>query len=136
MNSAVSFGFGIYFVDWLMHPHANAYVLLPWLLLAAERLCRTGALRDAAALAGLLGLSYLSGQPESGLIVALATAAWVAFRLLSGRAPRREALRTGGLALAAALVGAAIGAAMLIPLVEALNQSFLGLLGRAMKGQP
>jgi len=123
--AAVSFGFGIYFVAWLMHPHVNAYVLLPWLLLVAERLCRTGALREAAALAGLLGLSFLSGQPESGMIVALATAAWVAFRLLSARPPRREALRTGGLALAAALVGAAIGAATLVPFVEALNHSFL-----------
>src|SRR4029450_564211 len=72
--AAVSFGFGTYLVAWLMHPHANAYVVLPWLLLVAERLCRTGALRDAAALAGLLGVSFLSGQPESGLIVGLATA--------------------------------------------------------------
>ena len=114
--AAVSFGFGIYFVAWLMHPHVNAYVVLPWLLLLAERLCRTGALREAAALAGLLGLAFLSGQPESGMIVALATAAWVAFRLLSARVSRREAVRTGGLALAAVLVGAAIGAVMLRPL--------------------
>jgi Bacterial membrane protein YfhO len=123
--AAVSFAFGTYLVAWLMHPHANAYVVLPWLLLVAERLCRTGALRDAAALAGLLGVSFLSGQPESGLIVALATAAWVLYRLLSERPPRREALRTGTLAAAAALLGAAIGALMVVPLVEALNQSFL-----------
>jgi hypothetical protein len=123
--AAISFAFGMYLVAWLMHPHANAYVVLPWLLLVAERLCRTGAVRDAAALAGLLGIAYLSGQPESALIVALATAAWVVYRLLSERPPRRDAVRTGALAAAAALLGAAIGALMIVPLVEALNHSFL-----------
>ena len=122
--AAVAFAFGTYLIVWLMHPHANAYVLLPWLLLLAERLCRTGAVRDAAGLGGLLGIAYLGGQPESGMIVALATAAWVAHRLVSARPPRRRAVRIGGLAAAAALLGAAIGAVMILPLVEALNQSF------------
>ena len=26
----LAFGFGSYMVDWMMHPHSNAYVLLPW----------------------------------------------------------------------------------------------------------
>jgi hypothetical protein len=129
--AAVAFAFGTYLVAWLMHPHANAYVLLPWLLLAAERLCLRGALRDAAALAGLLGLAYLSGQPESGLIVALATAAWVVYRLAAARPARRDALRTGALAVAAALVGAAVGAVMIAPLLEALGQSSM-----ASRSQP
>jgi hypothetical protein len=123
--AAVAFGFGTYLIVWLMHPHANAYVLLPWLLLVADRLCRSGAVRDAAGLAGLLGLAYLSGQPESGMIVGLATAAWVAYRLASARPDRREAVRVAGLAALAALVGAAIGAVMILPLVEALNESFV-----------
>ena len=121
MLAAVAFGFGTYLIVWLMHPHANAYVLLPWLLLIADRLCRTGAVRDAAALGGLLGVAYLSGQPESGMIVALATAAWVVYRLASARPDRRTAIRVGALAAAAALLGAAIGAVMILPLVEALR---------------
>ena len=123
--AAVAFGFGTYLIVWLMHPHANAYVLLPWLLLIADRLCRTGAVRDAAALGGLLGVAYLSGQPESGMIVALATAAWVVHRLASARPDRRTAIRVGALAAAAALLGAAIGAVMILPLVEALRESFV-----------
>ena len=42
---AIAFGFGTYLVVWLMHPHANAYVVLPWLFLLAERLCRSARLQ-------------------------------------------------------------------------------------------
>src|SRR5436190_1677154 len=59
----VAFGFGTYLIVWLSHPHANAYVVLPWLFLFAERLCRSGRVRDAGALAAAVGVAGLSGQP-------------------------------------------------------------------------
>src|SRR5919108_2729128 len=59
----IAFGFGTYLVDWLSHPHANAYVVLPWLFLFADRLCRTRRAMEACGLGGLLGLAYLGGQP-------------------------------------------------------------------------
>lgn len=121
---AIAFGFGTYLVVWLMHPHSNAYVLLPWLFLMAERLCRGGRVRDAAALGGLLGLSYLGGQPESGLIVSLATASWTVYQLWVADILRRDLARRIALAAAAVLLGVAIAAVMLAPLVEALHQSY------------
>lgn len=119
----IAFGFGSYLVDWLMHPHANAYIVLPWLFLLAERLCRTGKVRDAAALGGALGIAYLGGQPESSLLVSLATVGWVVHRLIAADPPRRETVRRASLAAGAALLGAGIAAVMTLPLLEALQQS-------------
>jgi hypothetical protein len=111
----IAFAFGSYLVDWLMHPHVNAYVLLPWLFAGAERLCRSAALRDAGALAAMFGLAWLGGQPESALLVSLATAAWVVCRL-----PGRRAVL---LAAGALGFGLALAAVMLLPLKEALDAS-------------
>jgi hypothetical protein len=122
--AALSFGFGSYMVDWLSHPHANAYLLLPWLFLAAERLVERGQLRDAAALALALGLACLGGQPESSLIVTVAAAAWLLYRVATGGARNRGALRTGVLSAGALVVGVGLAAVMLVPFAEALRQSY------------
>lgn len=119
----IAFAFGTYLIAWLSHPHSNAYVLLPWLFLLAERLCRTRRPRDAGALGGALGIAYLGGQPESSLFVSLATAAWVVHRLASERPPRPVAVRAAALACAAGLLGAGLAAVMLLPFLEALRES-------------
>ena len=119
----VAYGFAAYLVIWLLHPHANAYVVLPWLLLAADRLCERGTVRDAALLGLGLGISFLGGQPESGLIVSLATAAWVIHRLIGARPARGELARRLLLGVAAAVLGAALAAVMLLPLLEAIHQA-------------
>jgi hypothetical protein len=119
----VSYGFAAYLVIWLLHPHANAYVVLPWLLLAGDRLCERGTVRDAALLGLALGLAFLGGQPESGLIVALATAAWVIHRLIGARPGRSELVRRLLLGAAAAVLGAGLAAVMLLPLLEAIHQA-------------
>ena len=118
----VSFAFGSYLVNWLMHPHVNAYVVLPWGLLAAERLCARGRPRDAAALAVATGLAVLGGQPESALLVGLTIAAWTAYRLIEREDKRESALRAL-LAAGAGLLGLALGAVVVVPFVEALGQS-------------
>ena len=119
----VTYGFSTYLVAWLLHPHSNAYVLLPWALLAADRLCWRGTVRDMALLALALGIAYLGGQPESSLIVSLATAAWVIHRLIGAGLVRRDLVRRGILCVLAAALGAALAAVMLLPLAEALHQS-------------
>jgi hypothetical protein len=119
----IAFGFGTYLVDWLSHPHANAYVVMQWLFLFADRLVRTGRTRDACGLGGLLGLAYLGGQPESSLLVTLPTAAWFVYRLLAARPARREAVSRATLAGGALVLGIALGAVMILPLVEALRES-------------
>lgn len=119
----VSYGFASYLVIWLLHPHANAYVVLPWLLLAGDRLCERGTVRDAALLGLALGIAFLGGQPESGLIVALPTAAWVIYRLAVARPARGELVRRVLLGVAAAVLGAGLAAVMLLPLLEAIHQA-------------
>jgi len=56
------------------------------------------------------------GQPESSLIVTLATAAWLAYR--------RPALRTGHWRRRGLVLGVALAAVMLVPFAEALRQSY------------
>jgi Bacterial membrane protein YfhO len=116
----IAFAFGSYLVNWLMHPHANAYVLLPWLFVLGELVCRRGRLRDAAGLAAVFGVAWLGGQPESAALVTLATVAWIAYRLLAGR---EAVVRRGALAAGALAAGLALAAVMLLPLKEALDQA-------------
>lgn len=122
--AGVAFAFGTYLIVWLLHPHANAYILLPWLFLAAERLCWRGTVRDAAVLGGVLGIAYLGGQPESSLIVSLPTAAWVIYRLLAAGLRGRALARRIVLAALAGVLGGALASVMLLPFVQALHQSF------------
>ena len=98
-------------------------MVLPWLLLAADRLCERGTARDAALLGLGLGLAFLGGQPESGLIVSVATAAWVIYRLAGARPARGELVRRLLLGVAAAVLGAGLAAVMLLPLLEAIHQA-------------
>jgi hypothetical protein len=121
--AGIAFGFGTYLVDWLLHPHANAYVVLPWLFLTAHRLARTGSIGAAAALGGALGVAQLGGQPESSLLVTLATVGWFIHRLLAERPPRPEAIGRAALGAGAAVLGLALGAVMLLPLIDALRES-------------
>ncbi len=118
---ALTFGFGTYLIVWLMHPHAHAYVLLPWAFLASERLCRRGRVGDGAWLALVLGLAWLGGQPEAALLVTLAASGWTVSRLVG--LERSLALRRGALAVAGLGVGLALSAVMLVPLLEALGVS-------------
>lgn len=122
--AAIAFPFSTYMVSWLAHPHINAYVLLPWMFLAAERLARRGRLIDVLALGAAGGLALLSGHPQSALIVGLATGTYLIWRLLVGfdDGRRRRVWRAAGGA-AAALLAVALAAVMLLPFVEALAQS-------------
>ncbi|HEY1595827.1 MAG TPA: YfhO family protein, partial [Thermoleophilaceae bacterium] len=121
--AGLAFGFGSYLVDWLSHPHANAYVLLPWLFLAAERLVERRRVRDAGLLALAFGLAFLGGQPESSMLVTLAVAGWVVYRLLAGSSGSGRG-SVVALAVCALVLGVGLAAVMLIPFGEALRQSY------------
>ena len=108
---------------WLTHPHANAYFLLPWLFLLAERLCRRGRLVDVAGLGAVSGLTWLGGHPHAAIIVGLPVVAWVGFRLASAGLPSGVAWRRVALATGAAILGLALGAIMLVPFFEALGHA-------------
>jgi hypothetical protein len=123
----LSFAFGCAFVVYLQHPQAGVFSLLPWLLLATERLCRSPSLRPVLAFGALYGAAILAGHPESIFVLSLGIAAFAATRLVMVRRElsldrravgRRVLLLASGVALAAALA-----AALVVPFYEALTQS-------------
>jgi hypothetical protein len=115
---AIAYAFSMALVLWLEHPHSNAYVLMPWVLAAADAVIRIGGPRRAAALALAVGLTMLGGQPESAFLVMTAALIFAVTRMLE----LGEARRLGWLA-AGTGIGVALGAVMLVPFSEMLGQA-------------
>ena len=133
------FGFGGFQVVWFLHQQTNVSLLLPLLVLAADRLVLAPSLRRSAALALVAGLQHLGGHPETALHCQVATLALGAARAVSLRTaggptvPRRLLWLVAGLGL-----GALVGAVQTLPLLEYVAQS-ASLAGRtetAPEGQP
>jgi hypothetical protein len=124
---ALAFTYSTYLVDWLAHPHANVWILLPWLLLAGDRVVRLGRVRDASLLGLAVGLCLLGGHPESSLLVLLAAGPWWAFRLWQASHDREEAgARLGQRVLligAGVVAGVLVSAVTLLPFAEMLSES-------------
>ena len=121
----VTFGFGGFQVVWLLYPHTNVSMLLPLLLLAADRAVLAPSLRSAGLLALVAGLQHLGGHPETAfhcqtLAVACAVARTLALRRCATPwAPwRRLGALLGGLVL-----GACVGAVQTLPVLEYMSQS-------------
>jgi hypothetical protein len=125
---AITFAFSSYLIDWLEHPHVNAYLLIPWLLLGSERLARNRRVSDGLLLALGFGAADLAGQPEATFIVSITAVAWFAVRLATyTRADglnRAATSRTAAMFVGAVLLGAVVGAVMLVPLIEVFGQSY------------
>lgn len=111
----VSFALSAFMVDWVEHPHVNSYALMPWAVAAAERLARRRRVADALLLALVVGAAALGGHPPSMIIALLPALLWFAVR--------RPGLRAAALFALALVLGAAVGAVMLIPFFEAGAQS-------------
>ena len=124
------FGFGGFQVAWFLHPQTNVSLLLPLLVLAADRLVIAPSLRRAAVLSLVAGLQHLGGHPETAFHGQAATLLLGAARAISLRAAggpsagRRLLWLVGGL-----LLGALVGAVQTLPLLEYLVQS-ASLTGR------
>ncbi|MBN1529719.1 MAG: hypothetical protein JW895_11695, partial [Thermoleophilaceae bacterium] len=125
--AGVVFGFSLWMVTWLSYPHMSAWSWMPWLLLLADRLVRRPDLLSGAALAGVFGVEFLSGHPESSFHVALATALFFLLRLVMARRDDgADARRLGRTVLAfggAAVAGLALAALVVVPFAELLWHS-------------
>jgi Bacterial membrane protein YfhO len=125
--AGVVFGFSLWLVAWLPWPNASVWAFLPWLWLLADRIVRRPGLLSICALAGVIGLQYVAGQPESSFHVLAFTAIFFLARLLQrGPAvgPRlRPLARPLAAFAAAAVLGSALAALVLIPFVELLAHS-------------
>ncbi|MGH9091566.1 MAG: hypothetical protein ACRDZR_09360, partial [Acidimicrobiales bacterium] len=76
------FGFGLFMIAWIPWPLTNVFPLIPWMLLATERLVRRPGVLPAAALAVLVAMQWFGGHPESSVYALLAAGAWFVLRLL------------------------------------------------------
>ena len=125
--AGMTFGFSLWLVAWLSWPNASVWALLPWLWLLADRIVRRPGLLSISALACAIGLQYLGGHPESSFHVLVFTAVFFLVRLVQHRpagGPRlRRAVKQLSAFAAAAVLGSALAALVLIPLVELLANS-------------
>jgi hypothetical protein len=123
-----TFAFSAYMVIWLEHPHTNAWLLLPWLALAARTVLRNGGPAAVLALSALLGLLLLAGHPESAAIVLFALAAYAGFELLEarreGRLRGRSAAARGAWLGAAFVGGVLLSAIVTLPVLELFRHGF------------
>jgi hypothetical protein len=136
------FGFGLFMVTWVGWPLTNVFPLIPWLLLATDRLVRRPGALPAVALAVLIALQFFGGHPESSFEALFATGAFFVMRVIQGSsglaASVRRARASGGSSwaaswsavrrplvafVAAAIVGTAMAAIVIIPFLELLHQS-------------
>ena len=75
------FALNLKLVTWLTYPAMSVWSLIPWLLLATDRLVRRPGLLSGAGLAAVVGLQFLAGHPESSFHALLAAVAFFALRL-------------------------------------------------------
>ncbi len=117
-----------FIVSWLGHPHTNAAVWLPALVLAVEGLLtstpRRMALRWWAALALVVGVQLLGGHIETSRDILFAAGLYALVRIaqLSARPIRQRGLKLLAATLAVAL-GTGIAAVQLLPFIEWLPLS-------------
>ena len=76
--AGVVYGFSLWMVTWLSYPHTSVWALIPWLLVAADRVARRPDLPVGAALAAVVGVQFLCGHPESSFHALLATTVFFA----------------------------------------------------------
>ena len=136
------FGFGLFLVAWLPWPLGNVFPLIPWMLLATERLIRRPGPLAASGLAVVTALQFFGGHPETSVHVLLATVGYFILRVLQSPggavAAMGDAARAGRSRLAAfigtvrrpavvfalALVlGTALAAVAIVPFLELLHNS-------------
>src|SRR5215218_3667426 len=85
--AGLAFGLGLYMVTWLSWPLTSVWALLPWLLLACDRVVRRPDAAGVAALAVVVALQFLAGHPESSFHVMVFAVLFAALRL-SRASPR------------------------------------------------
>jgi hypothetical protein len=111
-------------IYWLQAPISNVYSLLPWLLVASDRLYRRPGAPRVAALGLVAGVLVLGGHPESTVLSVSAAAVYVGVMALldRGRAARERVLAIGQWVAAHAL-GACLAAVAVVPFFEAFQGS-------------
>lgn len=111
--AAVVFPLSGMLVSFLLYPMGNALALVPWVLLAVERLAAGRGSTTALALAA--GLQLLAGHPETAVHTALLAALWLGIR--------GAGLATWGRFGLGWLVGGLVAAVQLLPFALLLPET-------------
>jgi hypothetical protein len=133
------FGFGLFMVAWIPWPLTNVFPLIPWVLLATERLIRRPGVLSASAVAALVALQFFGGHPETSVYVLFAIIGYFIIRMLHMHRHELWAVARQGhsrlgtlyktsrrpvIALILALVvGTALAAITILPFLELLKHS-------------
>jgi len=136
------YGFGLFLVVWLAWPLTNVFPLIPWMLVATERVIRRPGPLAIVGLAGVVALQFFGGHPESSFDALVATVAFFVLRVLQepggvgaavsgaggrGESRTRVLVRTGWRPCVAFVIavglGTALAAVAILPFVELLHQS-------------
>ena len=117
LAGAVAFAFNGVFIVWLSAPIPTIALFLPLTCLLADRVVATGRALPAAGLAIALGVQFTGSYLPTSIAVVAVTMAYGAW--LAGSSPERRG-RAMGLMAAAALLGLAIGALALGPMLATL----------------
>ncbi|HEV3378632.1 MAG TPA: hypothetical protein VG126_15280, partial [Thermoleophilaceae bacterium] len=75
--AGIVFAFSLRMVTWLSYPAMSVWTLIPWVLVATDRLVRRPDLLAGAGLAAVVGLQFLCGHPESSFHALLAAVAFL-----------------------------------------------------------
>ena len=118
------FGFSLWMVAWVSWPLSSVWAFLPWLCLLADRMARRPGPLPFVGLAVVVALQFFAGHPESSFhVLVFAGLFWILRMATAGPSGARtvavRALQFGG----ALLLGAALAAMAVIPLVEFLAHS-------------
>ena len=126
LTGSVTFTFSGFMIVWLGHPHTNVAAWLPAFFLTLEWLHQRVSLRHTAFVAVVIAAQLLGGHAETALYTLTAGGLYYLFRTAtswsSGREGRLALSRLLSLA-AAAILGAALAAAHLLPFLEWLRLS-------------
>jgi Bacterial membrane protein YfhO len=118
--AGLAFGFSLYMVTWLAWPLSSVWALLPWMLLAVDRVVRRPDAVGVASLALVTALQFACGHPESSFHVAVAAVLFGALRVSRAGDARVRRTAVAVLGLAA---GAGLAAILLLPFLELVAHS-------------
>jgi len=122
--SMIAFTYAGPLIAWLGHPHSFVLAWLPAMLWATERALATGSLGYAGLSALFVGAQFLGGHPETSFHVILAWLAYGIYRILSRARTARNSPWPGLARLLGSLVvGCALSAVQLLPVIESIYHS-------------
>lgn len=108
-------------IGWLQTPLATVTSLMPWLILATERLRRSPSPARAAVLGAVVALSVLAGHPETAALSSAAAGVYLLAALAAERGGR--ALRSVAAWIGAHALGLGVSAVVVVPFLSALGGS-------------